>query len=233
MKAEKIKYNQMTDQEIVMRILADPSDEVAAYFLLHNRYRPLVCKCCIRIFKDLRWLRDCEQELFIYLKGNDKKWNKLRGISDFKALGGWMSQTVYHRIEEIKPKLEGKIANIISIDNEADNGKTKIQLPDLGFEDYERQEKRLQVIEAIMLLKSKDQKLVIIKTLKGYHSKEIAEMLNQKWKAEGIVKIDKGKVIIASPGYVNVLRQRAIKELKVIIKTNNIIHKNTAHEHNK
>lgn len=217
MKAEKIKYNQMTDQEIVMRILAEPSDEDAAYFLLHNRYRPLVCKCCISTFKDLRWLKDCEHELFIYLKGNDKNWNKLRGISDYRALGGWMRQTVYHRIEEIKPKLAGKIDNVTSIDNEEDNGKTKIQLPDQGVEEYEHQEKRLQVIEAIALLKNKDQKMVIIKTLKGYHSKEIAEMLDQKWKAEGIVKIDKGKVIIPSPGYVNVLRQRAIKELKAII----------------
>lgn len=216
MKSSEIHYNQLTDKEIVRRILAEPSDEDAAYFLIHSRYRPLVCKCCIKIFSHLRWLEDCEQELFLYLKGNDNKWNRLRNISNLNALGGWMNQTVYRRLNEIKPQLLGHWSQAISIENDSD-GTAKIQLPDKGNEEYEQQERRLQIIEAITLLKNQDQKLVILKSLKGYQSKEIAEMLQKKWNAEGVVKIDKGKLVVPSAAYVNVLRQRAIVELKKII----------------
>lgn len=206
----------MTDWELVMRILADPSDEDAAYFLIHNRYRPLVCKCCFKIFNNLEWLKDCEHELFIYLRGSENNWHRLRGIQNSEAIAGWMSQTIFRRIKDIKPRLIGGTRNISSIDDQT-NGISPVQIPDNGVEEYERREKMLQILEAIPRLKNKDQKMVVIKTLKGYHSKEIAEMLDQKWKAEGYVKIDKGKVVTPTPSYIDGLRQKAVKQLKKII----------------
>ena len=63
-----------------------------------------------------------------------------------------------------------------------------------------------------------DQKFVILKTLQGYNSREIAEMLKQKWQKEGVTKYDyKGNLVTPTPGYVDVRRQRAKEQLKRII----------------
>jgi hypothetical protein len=117
----------------------------------------------------------------------------------------------------MKPYLIGKIENPLSIDDN-ENGKKPVELPDEYLEDYERRQRKVLLMEAVGLLKDMDQKFVILKTLQGYSSAEIADLLNQKWQKDGIKKYDnKGKLVVPTPGYVDVRRQRAKEQLKRII----------------
>ena len=76
------------------------------------------------------------------------------------------------------------------------------------------------LMEAIMQLEDADQKFVILKTLEGYDSSEIALLMAEKWRNEGIVRHDnKGNAVVPSAGYVDVRRQRARVELKRILGT--------------
>ena len=122
-----------------------------------------------------------------------------------------------NRFLEIKPYLIGKIEKPLSIDDN-ENGKKPVVLPDEYQEDYERRERKVILLEAIGLLTDIDQKFVILKTLQGYNSAEIADLLTQKWRKEGITKYDnKGNLVTPTPGYVDVRRQRAKENLKRII----------------
>ena len=85
-----------------------------------------------------------------------------------------------------------------------------------------------------------DQKFVVIKRLEGYNSKEIAELMKLMWEKEGIkrtslqnVRDENGNYVLDENGkkvkvvaplvpsnqYVDVLMERAKKELKKIIVT--------------
>lgn len=211
-------YSDLDDKEIVNKIITKPYNEEAAAYLLYNRYDPLLHKLYRDVFdKDSSWYEDCLGDLFDFLKGKDKDWNKLRTFEWRCKFGPWLSRTARHRFLEIKPYLIGKIINPISIDD-TDGDKTLVQLPDNGGEEYERIQKKILLMEAIGQLKDPDQKFVILKRLQGYNSKEIAELMKKSWAKHGIKKYDnKGNVVIPTPGYVDVRNQRAKENLKEII----------------
>ena len=75
------------------------------------------------------------------------------------------------------------------------------------------------LMEAIAKLEDPDQRFVVLKRLQGYSSKEIAELMQQSWDKHGIVRMDKGKRVIPTPGYVDVRMQRAKEELRKLIVT--------------
>ena len=74
-------------------------------------------------------------------------------------------------------------------------------------------------MEAIAKLEDPDQRFVVLKRLQGYSSKEIAELMQQSWDKHGIVRMDKGKRVIPTSGYVDVRMQRAKEELRKLIVT--------------
>lgn len=49
----KLDYNKLSDRQIVEKILAEPHDEEAAAYLLHDRYAPLL----YRLYRQLLILR--------------------------------------------------------------------------------------------------------------------------------------------------------------------------------
>ena len=89
-----------------------------------------------------------------------------------------------------------------------------------GKEAFERRMRKVMLMEAVGQLKDADQKFVILKTLEGYDSSEIALLLAKKWRKQGIVKYDNlGNAVVPSAGCVDVRRQRAKAELKRILGT--------------
>lgn len=215
----KHKYINLTDKDIVTKIITLPYNEEAATYLLYDRYSPKFRKLCRDIYNNLDWYDDCVDDLFDYLKGKELDWNKLRTFEWRCQFSTWIGTTARHRFIEIKPFLIGKIENPLSI-NDDESEKTPVQLPDEGVEDYERREQKIMLMEAISMLKDLDQKFVILKRLEGYNSKEIADLLYQSWKKHGIEKFDKkGNPVIPTPGYVDVRTQRAKESLKQIIVT--------------
>ena len=211
----RFRYMTQTDKELVDAVIRIPPDEGAAVYLLYERYTPKFKKLYTDIYQDMSWYDDCINDLFAYLKGNNKDWRTFRTFEWRSKFSTWIGQVARNRFLEIKPYLIGKIEKPLSIDNN-ENGKKPVVLPDEFLEDYERRQRKVLLLEAIGLLKDMDQKFVILKTLQGYNSTEIADLLNQKWQKEGIRKYDnKGQLVI--PGYVDVRRQRAKEQLRRII----------------
>lgn len=211
-------YAELNDKEIVNKIINKPYNEEAAAYLIYNRYDPLLHKLYREIYdKDPSWYEDCLGDLFGFLKGKERDWNKLRTFQWRSKFGAWLSSTARHRFIEIKPYLIGKIENPLSIDD-TDGDMTPVQLPENGGEEYERLERKILLMEAVGMLKDPDQKFVILKRLQGYNSKEIAELMKKSWAKHGIKKYDnKGNLVVPTSGYVDVRTQRAKENLKEII----------------
>ena len=213
----RYRYMTQTDKELVEAIIRIPPDEGAAVFLLYEKYTPKFKKLYTDIYQDMSWYDDCMNDLFAYLKGKNQDWRTFRTFEWRSKFSTWIGQVARNRFLEIKPYLIGKIEFPLSIDDN-ENGKKPVELPDEHLEDYERRQRKVILLEAIGLLKDMDQKIVILKTLQGYNSVEIADLLNQKWQKDGIKKYDnKGQLVVPTPSYVDVRRQRAKEQLKRII----------------
>lgn len=213
----RYRYMTQTDKELVEAIIRIPPDEGAAVFLLYEKYTPKFKKLYTDIYQDMSWYDDCMNDLFAYLKGKNQDWRTFRTFEWRSKFSTWIGQVARNRFLEIKPYLIGKIEKPLSIDDN-ENGKKPVVLPDEYLEDYERRQRKVLLMEAIGLLKDMDQKFVILKTLQGYNSAEIADMLALKWQKEGTEKYDnKGNLVTPTPGYVDVRRQRAKEQLKRII----------------
>ena len=213
----RYRYMTQTDKELVEAIIRIPPDEGAAVFLLYEKYTPKFKKLYTDIYQDMSWYDDCMNDLFAYLKGKNQDWRTFRTFEWRSKFSTWIGQVARNRFLEIKPYLIGKIENPLSIDDN-ENGKKPVVLPDEYQEDYERRQRKVLLMEAVGLLKDMDQKFVILKTLQGYNSAEIADMLALKWQKEGTEQYDnKGHLVTPTPGYVDVRRQRAKEQLKRII----------------
>lgn len=204
------KYARLTDREIINRIITKPFNEEAAAYLLYERYSPKFRKLCLDIYGTCDVYYDCVDDLFIFLKGSNLNWDKLRSFEWRSKFSTWIGKTASRRFIEIKPLLIGKIEEPLSIDECSSFEKDE--------ESYERRMRKVMLMEAVGQLKDADQKFVILKTLEGYDSSEIALLLARKWRNQGIVRYDNsGNVVVPSAGYVDVRRQRAKAELKRIL----------------
>lgn len=213
----RTNYNYLTDKQIVARILAEPHDEEAAAYLLHNRYDPLLHKVYNHITQDSTWFDDCVDELYIHLKGKDCTWHALASFQWRSTLGGWLSGVARNKFNEILPKLIGNRDVNVSIDGE-ELGKPKIQIPDGNIESFERRMRKVMLLEAISKLKDGDQRFVILKRLEGYNSSEIAILLKKKWQKHGIVKYNnKKELVVPDAAYVDVRTQRAKENLRKLM----------------
>ena len=206
------KYARLSDREIINSIITNPYNEEAAAYLLYERYTPKFRKLCRDIYGTCDVYYDCVDDLFIFLKGNNLDWDKLRSFEWRSKFSTWIGTTASRRFIEIKPLLIGKLKNSFPID--------KYASPDKDKEAFERRMRKVMLMEAVGQLKDADQKFVILKTLEGYDSSEIALLLAKKWRKQGIVKYDNlGNAVVPSAGYVDVRRQRARVELKRILGT--------------
>lgn len=214
----RYRYGGHTDKDLVDAIIGIPPDERAAVYLLWERYLPKFRKTYIGIYqRDMSWFDDCLHDLYAYLKGRNGDWSPLRTFQWRSRFSTWIGQVARHRFMEIKPYLIGKIEIPLSIDEEDEEGNPTVQLPDNSTEDYERRERKVLLLEAIGMLQE-DDRLIMLKTLQGYNSRETAEMLAIKWQKSGVEKLDRqGRKIIPTPGYVDVRRQRAKEQLRRII----------------
>ena len=212
----RLDYSKQSDRQIVDKILAAPHDEEAAAYLLHDRYAPLLQKQYFCLTSDGTWYDDCVDELFIYLKGKDQSWHTLANFKWESTLGYWLKKVARSRFKVLLPQLIENGGCNVSIDNDSPE-KVKVQIHDESKESYERRQRKAMLMEAIGHLKD-DEKFVIIKRLQGYTSKEIAQLLDKKWKEQNIVKYNNdGKVVVASDRYVNSKVEKAKGHLKRIM----------------
>lgn len=212
------KYVKYSDEEIVDSIVKPPHNEEVAAYLIYNRYAPLFKNIYRKVFEnDPSWYGDCLNDLYLFLRGKDLEWNKLKTFEWKSKLGIWLSKIAYNRFLEIKPILIGKMKNIVYIDDNYDN-KTSLQIPNDDEQDYERRERNVLLLEAISMLEDPDQKFVILKRLQGYNSKEIALLMQKRWEKHDVVKYNKKKqIVVPDAAYVDVKVQRAKDNLEKIL----------------
>lgn len=215
----KRKYKKLSDKEIVDKIInKDKHDEEAATYLLWDRYSPLLHKLFLDIIKDMEWYDYAVESLYIYLRGEDGAWHKLSAFEWRSSFGYWFKKTSYHHFLDVRKHLIEDKKIFVSIDDD-ENENGPVPLPDGGEEAYNTLQRKILIMEAIGMLKDPDQRFVVLKRLQGYNSKEIAELMQQAWDKHGIVRMDKGKRVIPTLGYVDVRMQRAKEELRKLIVT--------------
>lgn len=213
----RYNYKDLSDKQIVDKILALPHNEEAAAYLLHNRYDPLLQKVYKLLSEDGFWYDDCVDELFMHLKGKDGSWHTLSTFEWRSTLGCWLKGVAKNKFLEVLPKLIENGGITVSLDSD-DPEKPRVQIPDGGEESYERRQRKVMLMEAIGQLKDDDQRFVILKRLQGYNSKEIAILLQKKWQRHGIKKYNnKKELVVPDAAYVDVRTQRAKENLRKII----------------
>ena len=222
-------YEKMADQQLVELILAVPHNEEAAAYLLYERYYNMLQGVYYNVLKSLygedtkcnMWRDDCISEIFIYLRGIHGDWHAFSTFEWRCQFSTWLSGVVYNKMLDILPRLIEKGNNFLSInpdDDDVEQDKPVVQLPDGGEDDYERREQKVLLLEAIGQLKDDDQRFIILKRLQGYNSKEIATLLQYKWQKHGIKKYNnKKELVVPDAAYVDVRTQRAKENLKKII----------------
>lgn len=212
----RLDYSKLSDKQIVEKILAEPHDDEAAAYLLHDRYSPLLYHIYHCFTADDTWFDDCVDELFLHLRGQESAWNILAHFEWRSTFGYWLRRTAYTKFRDTLPKLIENGGKNVSIDKDNPQ-KPPLQLSDGGQESVNRMNK-VMLLEAIGRLKDDDQRFVILKRLEGYRSKEIAELLKQKWEQRGIVRYNNDhEIVVPDAGYVDVHTQRAKKELKKLM----------------
>lgn len=216
----RLNYNKFSDKQIVEKILAEPHDEEAAVYLLYERYKNALLAIYFLYASTTMWYNDCVNDLFVLLKGEDLHWQPLASFEWRSSFATWIKKIASREFPKTIKKMKRVIecgTNIVSINND-ESEKPKVQIPCDGEECIERRLRKVMLMEAIGRLKDDDQRFVILKRLEGYKSKDIAIMLQERWKKYGIKKYnDKQKLVVPDADYVNVRTQRAKESLKKMI----------------
>lgn len=211
----KFDYSKLSDKQIVEKVLAEPHDEEAAAYLLHDRYAPLLNSLYRYFTQDDIWIDDCINELFIHLKGKDGSWRTLAAFEWRSTFGYWLKKVAFSKFKDLLTKLIENGGRNVSVDNDNPQ-KPTLQISD-GGEDFEHLLRKIMFMEAVNNLND-DEKFVIIKRMEGYSSKEIAVLLDKKWKKYNIVKFNHdGEQVVANVAYVDSKAQKARKHLKEIM----------------
>lgn len=221
----RFNYKDLSDKQIVDKILEVPHNEEAAAYLLHDRYTNLLHSVYNKALLDLfnkavhtdYWFDDCENELFMHLRSKDHSWHPLATFEWRSTFGCWLRGVSRNKFLEVLPKLIENSGSNISLDSD-DPEKPKVQLPDGGEDSYERLQRKIVLMEAIGQLKNPDQKFVVLKRLQGYNSKEISDLLKKSWQKHGVKKYNnRNELVIPTPTYVDSCMQHAKAALKEII----------------
>jgi len=214
----RLDYSKLSDKQIVERVLAEPHDEEAAAYLLHDRYAPLLKSLYGFFTQDDFWFDDCINELFIHIKGKDGSWHTLASFEWRSTFGYWLKRVAYSKFKKLLPELIENGGRNVSIDKDNPQ-KPKLQVSD-GGESFERVLRKVLYLEAVNKLND-DERFVIMKRMEGYNSREIAMLLDMRWKKYNIVKFNHdGELVVADVAYVDSKAQKARKHLKEIMINN-------------
>lgn len=222
----------MTDRELV-ELATRPAegcavDQGGVAFLLYERYTPLLRSLYYRVYGHYAdCFEDCRSDLFEYLRRGEPAWHKLRDFRWSTTFGGWLRMIAYRRFVEMKASDRNKRGAVESLDDR-DRRHVDAAVGDRSEEpDSGKADLRVLLVEGIAQLKDADQRFALLRQLEGYNSREIAEMLKQRWEKHGIVKYGFVKIaegaarvkqaVVPNEKYVNSLLQHAREELRKIV----------------
>lgn len=217
MKTKHQQYKVCTDQQLVDLVLKDGNEEAILY-LIGNRYDPLLKNLCKKYYRNLFYYEQLQTELYIHLKRDD--WHVLRDFTWKSTFGWWLKMVAGHLFLKKMSELIEITTGDGSIGGK--EGGKEVPLPD-PTPPEEEDIRMVLLIEALQLLKDKDQRFIILKEFEGYKPEEIAKMLENCRRCEGRLKtrINKNtnqlEEIIPTVDYVYTLKARTKAELCVII----------------
>lgn len=221
----KEKYRTLSDKDIVDLIIAEPHDEDAATYLIYDRYEPLCISICQKTLRGVERLDELQSELFMLLKGKNHDWHALSSFGWRSSLGRWLSITAYNLSLELRRQLIENSGKTSSLDNGWTDGNGESHSMDIPVDEEMQRERRYNMIvlnEAIHTLENPDQRFVVVYRLRGYSSKEVAEMLQKHWETNGIVRYNNKKQIVKPDnGYIDNLFKRGYDKVAEIYKALN------------
>ena len=204
-------YDALSERELIDAILS--GNEEAAIYLIYNRYYRDLRYLCFDYCGSHKYIDDVCHEVYILLKGKNGDWHPLstwKGLSTFRT---WLNHTVQNYLRNYREDLIGLRENKLYSDDEDDVDPVEKVIADQPT--LEENLQKVLLLEAINKLENPDQRLVILKELQGYSHEEIAAILNQVRRSENRIKQNKeGKEIWADARAVDVLKQRAVAQLK-------------------
>ena len=203
-----IKYSLLSDKEIVDQILS--GNEEAMMYLLFDRLAKDIRFFAYKIFGTLDFIDDLTTDLYLYLKGTNLDWELLKSFQFKSSLRTWMSSIISRFF--IKKRQEMLATEVL--ESTIDTAIT-IYLDDQT--QMTRDSRLAIVLEAINQMKNEEQRLILIKELEGYNHTEIAQMIAEKRKCEGVRKTYKGHEVVIDARFVNIQKQHAVEQLKKIL----------------
>ena len=203
-----IKYSLLSDKEIVNQILS--GNEEAMMYLLFDRLAKDIRFFAYKIFGTLDFIDDLTTDLYLYLKGTNLDWELLKSFQFKSSLRTWMSSIISRFF--IKKRQEMLATEVL--ESTIDTAIT-IYLDDQT--QITRDSRLAIVLEAINQMKNEEQRLILIKELEGYNHTEIAQMIAEKRKCEGVRKTYKGHEVVIDARFVNIQKQHAVEQLKKIL----------------
>lgn len=212
-------YDNWTDRQLVDAVTAVPHNDEAGAYLIYVRYSPLL-KTIFRDFSfDWYLYDDCVSELFLYMRGKDGNWRWLAGFEWRSSFGTWFRHVAYTQFPKIYFRLIENGDMIVSMDEESNDMVSVINaIPSDDNVESEQALQRVILLEAIMQMKNQNDQFIVLKYLKGYSGKEIAQMLSARWKETGEVHKDKnGQPAKPTEKYVNVRIQRIKNDLRMAV----------------
>ncbi len=202
-------YKSLTDKDLVDLIVN--GNEEAVLYLIYDRYFEDLRFYAWRYYGSLRYLEDLIDCLYLQLKGKKGDWQPLKSFQWRCRFRTWFCSVASHLFLKKRNELIGNEGQPDS--NNANDGKGNLPEPEPEPEN----EKMVILMEAINRLENDDYRFILIKELEGYNHKEIAEMLDQKRRAENRTSHYKGKLVIPDAQYIDMNKARAVREVKTIV----------------
>lgn len=216
----KDKYDKLSDQEIIFLIVEKGNEEVAT-FLLYDKYYNRFCFLAYKYYSTLFYLDDLIDELYIHLKGDDRNWKVLRSFQFKSKLETWTCRVASNLFQEKRAELIGFQEKTVSINGPDMNSIMELPEPEPDNDPLEG----VLLLEAISRLEVEDDRFILLKELEGYSPKEISQMLAEKWRKRGQIKMRKVtnasdgsvKEVIPTVGYIYTRKSRVLKEVSTIM----------------
>ena len=188
------KYKPRSDKEIITEIGLGDSSGDALFYLLFGRYAEMLEAIFRRQSSGRIEFDDFMLELDIRLFVN--RCAAIISFDENKASFKTYLGTIAHNLLYDMSAKEMPTLDILEALRQAD----------CGFDEYGMS----ILVDAINSYPNKDSRYVLLKTIEGYKSKEIAAMLTRRRQEEGT--LDKGKSL--TPAYIDTVRSRTLKAIR-------------------
>lgn len=189
------KYKDKPDEAIIWEIRTGRHAGEALFYLLFGRYADMLEVIYAQQSLTLMDFDDFMLELDIRLfkEGCEAMQRFQPGKASFKT---YLSAIARHLLYDLHEK------ELPTLDVDALGG--------ILYDEYESEEAVMSLVEEINDYPDKDSRYVLLKTIEGYKSKEIAAMLTGRKHEEGT--LDESKKL--KPSYIDTLRSRALKGIR-------------------